>query len=204
MRYPFQRRCTQLLLFLTLILLLPALALAAVNIGRANLGADPLPADGDFITDSPPLTITATTLAVVKKAFLDDNSGTEIPSGSSLAKGTFVKFLIYIDNSAAIVASDVRIEDLLDKTAFTYQAGSLHWNNSVTASAAGVATIFSDTNTGPALSDATSAADTGSADTVALPASVRITFGAHSLQANSALNIPAGKIAGFLFRARLN
>lgn len=204
MKRTFQRRCARLLLLLTFLMLLPTLAPAAVNIGRANLGADPLPADGDFVTDSPPLTITATTLAVVKKAFLDDNTGTEITSGSSVAKGTIVKFLIYIDNSAAIAASDVRMEDLLDKTAFTYQTGSLRWNNNVTASAAPVATIYTDTNTGPALVDASGAADAGSADAVALPASVRITFGAHSAQANAPLNIPAGRVAAFLFRARLN
>ncbi len=72
---------------------------AATNIGRANLGADPTPGDTDFITDSATLTITSTTLAVVKKAFLDDDTGTEIVGGSSVVKGTIVKFMIYIDNS---------------------------------------------------------------------------------------------------------
>jgi len=204
MKKTIRRRYTTLALTLALFLLLPSLVLAAVNIGRANLGADPLPADGDFVTDSPPLTITATTLAVVKKAFLDDNSGTEIISGSSLAKGTIIKFLIYIDNPSALAASDVRIEDLLDKTGFTYQTGSLRWNNNVTVTAATQATIFNDANSGPVLTDAATAADTGSADIAALPASVRITVGAHSLQTNAPLNIPAGRIAAIQFRARLN
>lgn len=201
------RKCSYRSMFLVMLvlLLLPTFALAAINIGRANLGADPLPADGDFITDSPALTITATTLAVVKKAFLDDSSGTEIVSGSTVAKGTIVKFMLYIDNSSAIVANDVRLEDLLDKTAFTYQTGSLRWNNAVTATAATVATIFTDTSSsGVPLTDAAGAGDVGSADAAILPASVRITFGAHSAQANGPLNIPAGKIAAFMFRARLN
>lgn len=193
----------RLLLIVSIIVLLPTLALAAVNIGRANMGADPTNPDNDLITDSPPLTITSSALAVVKKAFLDDSTGTEIPSGSTVAKGTIVRFLIYIDNSSAMAASDVRIEDLLGETAFTYQAGSLKWNSAATVSGATAATIFSDTNGGAALTDAISGADVGSADTSLTP-NDRITFGAHSAQANSVLNIPAGRIAAFLFRARIN
>ena len=71
---------------LVLLALLPAPARAATNIGRADLGADPLASDNDFITDSGPLVINSTKLAVMKKAFLDDNSGTEIASGSSVVK----------------------------------------------------------------------------------------------------------------------
>ena len=184
-------------------LLFPAVTQAATNIGRADMGADPLATDTDFITDSGVLTITSTKLAVVKKAFLDDGTGTEIASGSSVVKGTIVKFVMYIDNSTNAQASDVRIVDQLDKTGFTYQTGSLKWNNNTTATAATVATIFTDTNGGLALTDAISNADTGSVDTTP-PAYAQVTFGAHSTQTNAVLNIPAGKIASFMFRARVN
>ena len=192
-------------LVLALLILLPSIVQAATNIGRADMGADPLATDNDLITDSGVLTITSTKLAVMKKAFLDDNTGTEIASGSSVVKGTIVKFMIYLDNSTNAQATDVRFIDLLDEVAFTYQANSLRWNNNVTASAAPVATIFTDTNTGAsvALTDAISNADVGSADTTQTP-NDRITFGAVSTQANAQLNIPAGKIVSFVFRARVN
>lgn len=180
---------------------------AASNIGRANIGADPDPGDVDYVTDSATLTLTSTTLSVAKLAFLNDATGTQITSGSSVVKGSIVKFMIYIDNSTSTQASDVRLEDLLNDTDFTYQAGTLSWNNNVTNTATAVATIFANTdrdgaNTGVALTDAISGADVASMDTTASPD--RITMGAHSAQANGTLNIPAGKIAAFIFKARVN
>ena len=190
---------------LTLLLLLPAIVQAATNIGRADLGADPLAADNDFITDSGALTITSTKLMVMKKAFVDDNTGTEIVNNSSVVKGTIVKYMIYLDNSTNAQATDVRFLDLLDEVAFTYQANSLRWNNNVTATGAPVATVFTDTNAGAsvALTDAISNADVGSVDITQTP-NDRITFGAVTVQANAQLNIPAGKIVSFIYRARIN
>ncbi len=181
--------------------------MAATNIGSGNLGADPdVPGDNDNITDSAVFTITSTTLAVIKKAFLDDATGTELTSGSQVASGTIVKFMIHIDNSTGVEVKDVRIEDLLNDTDFTYQANSLFWNNMVTNSGATVATIFGNTdgdgaNTGVQLSQAVDG-DVGSVDAAVSPD--RVTMGAHSAQTNGTLNIPAGKIAAFIFRARVN
>ena len=177
---------------------------AATNIGRANLGADPTNPDSDFITDSAVLTITSTTLALVKKAFLDDNTGTEITSGSSVVKGTIVKFLLYVDNSTSTQTLDVRLEDELNDTDFSYQTGSLTWNNNATNTGATLATIFTDTNAaggGVALSDAANA-DVGSVDVSVSPDLV--TMGAHTGQTNGVVNIPAGKIVAFMFRAQVN
>lgn len=183
--------------------LLPQAGMAAINIGRANWGADPQLPDTDNITDSATLTINSATIAVIKKAFVDDNTGTEIATGSTVGKGTIVKFIIYIDNPTGAPLSDVRAEDLLDETAFTYQAGSLKWNTATTSTGAAVATVFTDTNGGTALTDAVGGADVASADTTQTP-NDRITFGAHSAQANAALTVPAGKIAAFMLRARVN
>jgi len=186
-------------------LLLAGPAMAAVNIGTANLGADPTSPDNDFITDSTPLTISSTQLTVVKRAFVDDNSGSEIASGSTVVKGTIVKYMIYIDNSTSAQATEVRFIDLMDEVALTYQANSLRWNNNVTNTAATFATIFTDTNAGAsvALTDVISGADVGSADTTQSP-SDRITFGAVIAQPNAQLNIPAGKIVSFMYRAKIN
>ena len=199
-----RRKC--LALFMGSLLVTPA-SWAATNIGRANLGADPTNPDSDYITDSPTLTITSATLAVVKKAFLDDDSGTEIVDGSSVVKGTIVKFMIYVDNSTSTQAADVRLEDQLNDTDFTYQANSLSWNNNVTNTGSAAAAIFANTdtsgaNTGVALTDTISAADTASADITVSPD--LITMGAHTGQTNGVVNIPAGKIVAFMFRARIN
>lgn len=196
-----------LLAFALLSSLTAGAAFAATNIGRANIGADPDPGDADYVTDSATLTLTSTTLAVAKLAFLNDASGTQITSGSSVVKGSIVKFMIYIDNSTSTQASDVRLSDLLNDTDFTYQAGSLSWNNNVTNTAATVASIFANTdrdgaNTGVALTDAVSGADVASVNTAASPD--QVTMGAHSTQTNATLNIPAGKIAAFIFKARVN
>lgn len=191
-------RVNQLAFWLLTCALFVSSAQAATNIGRANLGADPTIPDSDYITDSPTLTINAATLAVVKKAFIDDNSGTEIASGSSVVKGTVVKFLIYLDNTTNAQASDVRLEDLLDDASFTYIAGTLKWNVSSTATAATTATIFTDANSGTALTDAIDG-DVVSINTTLSPD--RISFGAHSAQANAVLNVPAGRVVAFLFRA---
>lgn len=179
------------------------LSYAATNIGRGNWGADPQFPDTDNIADSATLTINSVALQVIKKAFVDDNTGTEILSGSTVAAGTIVKFMIYVDNSAGTTVNDIRLDDLLNETSFTYQAGSLKWNSATTNTGAAVATVFTDANTGVALSDTISGTDVGSADVTQTP-NDRVTFGAHSAQANATLNIPAGKIAAFLFRARVN
>ena len=135
---------------------------------------------------------------------MNDNSGTEIVSGGSVVQVSIVKFMIYIDNSTSTQSVDVRLEDQLNDTEFTYQAGSLTWNNSVTNSAAAVATIFTDTNAGSGgvvLSDAANG-DVASANTAVSPD--LITMGAHTGQTNGVVNIPAGKIVAFMFRARVN
>jgi len=175
---------------------------AATNTGRGNLGADPALPDIDFVTDSPTLTVTSANLAVVKVAFVDDNTGTQIADGSTVAAGVIIKFIIYVDNTTTATVNDVRIDDFLNDVGFTYQVGSLLWNNNITATVATLATIFTDTNGGIALTDTVSVADVGSANIAVSPDS--ITFGAYSTQVNAALNIPAGTIASFMFRARAN
>lgn len=205
MQHYFSKSVTPALLLLFLI---TGSAHAATNIGRGNIGADPTVPDTDYVTDSAVLTITSANLSVVKVAFLDDDTGTQIADGSSVVKGSIVKFMIYMDNTTATAALDVRLQDLLNEVDFTYQANSLSWNNNVTASAAALATIFSNTdtsgaNTGVALTDTISGVDVASADVTQTPDD-RVTIGAHTAQTNAPLNIPAGKIASFMLRAQVN
>lgn len=188
----------------TLVWLLTApFVLAATNLARGNWGADPQVPDNDNIIDSSILTINSSTLSIVKLAFVDDNTGTQIASGASVAAGTIVKFMIYVDNTTGLAVTDARLEDMLDEAAFTYQVGSLKWNTASTNTGSSVAAIFTATNGGTVLTDAISTGDVASIDTTQTP-SDRITFGAHTSQVNATLNIPAGKIASFMFRARVN
>ena len=155
------------------------------------------------LTDSAVFNLTGTQLAIVKIAFTD--AGVQLTSGDTLPKGATVKFVLYVDNSTDAPANDVRIEDLLSDTDFTYTTGSLSWNNNVTATAATAATIYSDTDTGGsgvALTDTVSGADVGSADVAGSPDS--ITFGAHATQTNGTVNIPANTIVAFMLKATVN
>lgn len=193
--------------FLALCLLFGAApAMAGTNVGRANFGADPDAGDADNITDSATITVTAAALSVVKLMFADDGTGTLIASGTSVPRGTVVKFMIYIDNPTGVAIQDVRIEDLLAEADFTYQANSLYWNNMTTASGAAPAAIFTDADAGGAgvqLTQAVDLADVGSIDTTLSP-NDRFTVGAHTAQTNAQLDIPAGRIAAFIFRATVN
>src|SRR5262249_49677957 len=95
----------------------PQMALAATNTAVGNIAG----VDAD-LNDSNTITLTTTTLSLVKAAFLSD--GTPISSGATLAKGTVVKFLIYMDNTTPTPVDSVNVSDALAAT-FAYQAGTL-------------------------------------------------------------------------------
>ena len=161
----------------------------------AGVGAD--------LTNSGVFNLLGTQLAIVKIAFTD--GGVQLSSGDTLPKGTTVKFVLYVDNTTDAPANDVRMEDLLSDTDFSYTASSLSWNNNVTATGATAATIYSDTDlggSGVALTDTVSGADAGSANVSGSPDS--ITFGAHATQTNATVNIPGGQIVAFMLVATIN
>ncbi len=93
---------------------------------------------------------------IVKRAFQLD--GTPIVSGSTLPRGTPVRFLLYIDNPAGAI-SDVSLEDVLAPL-FAYQANSMRVDSSLLSSVAcpgGVcdeAVIFDSADLGSARTDA--------------------------------------------------
>lgn len=95
-------------------------------------------------------------LGLVKRAF--DAGGAAVPSGSVLARGAVVQFLIYVDNKGA-ATNDMRLSDVL-AAGFTYVAGTLRWTNSPgscstgTCSPAEEAAIYSSALAGTSVSDA--------------------------------------------------
>jgi uncharacterized repeat protein (TIGR01451 family) len=143
------------------------------------------------LTASNTFVMTASTLALVKAAFLTD--GTALTSGVSVPKGTYVKFLIYVDNSSGVAADSVSLQDSL-ATAFAYQPGTIKVDESQNTGAS-VANIYAAANAATPLTDAVSGAD------VVGVTGVKVTAG--QTAGNAKLSIPAGKVWAMLFTVRV-
>jgi hypothetical protein len=146
----------------------------------------------EFGADS---TVRARTL--VKRVF--DATGNAIASGVTLAKGTVVQFLLYVDNRGGVV-TDLRLSDAL-AAGFSYVAGSMKWAD-VTPSCAGT------TCTGPEDSALLAAALAGTALTDAADGDTGAVSGAtiqlgKANAASARLDIVAGKVYAVVFRARM-
>jgi hypothetical protein len=139
---------------------------------------------------------TAAPPAIVKRAFLLD--GTPIMSGATLPRGTHVRFLLYVDNPAGAM-TDVTVQDLLDP-GFTYVPGSLWWDDSMSACPAGCgaaeeAALYS------AIVVGTPGTDALDGDSVAFVADV--IHAGDGTVGNARLDIPAGRVWGLVFTARV-
>jgi uncharacterized repeat protein (TIGR01451 family) len=73
-------------------------------------------------------------LALVKTAWMTSD-GSPITSGSTVPQGTYVDFMIYVNNKGSVAINDVSIRDVLDPL-FVYQADSIRVDNSVADCAA--------------------------------------------------------------------
>lgn len=165
---------------------LPCVARAADNTATGDIAGD----DSD-LADSNTFTINTTTLVITKTAFLTD--GTQLSSGASLPRGTWVQFLVYVDNPTGVPAVDVNVQDVLDP-AFAYQAASLHVVNTVPTGAAAAA-IYAAAVAAPVLTDAVDAAD------VAGISGTTISVGAGA--GNAQLDVPAGSVWALLFAVEM-
>ena len=143
------------------------------------------------LTASNTFVLTASTLALVKAAFLSD--GTALTTGVTVPKGTYVKFLIYIDNSAGVAADSVSLQDSL-ATAFAYQAGTIKVDASQNTGAS-AANIYTAANAAAAMTDAISGVD------VVGVTGVKVTAG--ETAGNAKVSIPAGKVWAMLFTVRV-
>ena len=187
-QHPRRSIASRMLVGLTAILLVvsPTISLAATNTATGTVAGV-----ASTLTDSNILTLTTTTLGLTKAAFLAD--GTPITTGSALAKGTTVKFLIYIDNTTAAAVDSVNVSDVLAAT-FGYQAGTIKVDASQNTGAT-AANIYTAANAAAALTDAVSAADvagiTGS------------TISAGFAAGNANLVVPVGKVWAMLFTVQV-
>jgi hypothetical protein len=177
---------------------------AALLAALVSIGSAPLPtyaannqATGDIAGNAANLgasnlfTINSTQLALVKAAFLTD--GTPIASGATVAKGTPVKFMIYLDNTTAVPVDSVNVQDALN-AAFVYQPGTIRISNTVNTGAA-VAAIFAATDVAPLLSDAVSNADVAGISGT--------TISAGDGTGNGVVTVPASKVWAVLFTVKV-
>ena len=189
-RKTFKTRCKMCMnvtamAFIAAILLMTGPALAAPNQGTGDIGG----IDAD-LTNSNIFSLSSTTLALTKMAFLAD--GTQLTTGATLPRGTEVRFVIYVDNTTLFPITDVSIQDVLDP-AFGYISGSMKASNAISTGAS-QAVIYSTVNAvAGTLTDATG-------DDVASYSALTIDAGNQNA-ANSTVNINASSVWAILFRA---
>jgi uncharacterized repeat protein (TIGR01451 family) len=177
-----------------------ALAVLAVDAAQAanNQGTGDIAGDATALTASNVFVLNSSgALTLVKRAFLGDGSNTPIASGTTLAKGTVVKFMIYMNNPSGVTVSDVSMRDVLDPL-FAYQANSIKVNNAGACAAAACtaaeeATIFGLVQASAALTDAVDA------DTVTYTAGTRTVDAGNQNAANAQLNAAANKVLAVSF-----
>ena len=157
----------------------PALA-QVTNTGVGYLGAsDPNLGDGS-------ITLTPQTLSVVKRAFT--SAGGAIAGGSTVAVGTTIKFMLYINNKTDSTLSDVSLRDVLAAN-YLYQAGTIKVVNPGTACAL-LACTGAEESTMFGLADAAAALTDGvNADTASI-AGATVDIG-NQFVANGQLDVTA-------------
>lgn len=172
--------------------LMSATAFAASNIGVGDIAGD----DAALVdSDSFSLLSTGAALKLVKTAYIGT---TELTSGATLAAGTKVKFLIYLNNNGSVAVNDITISDTLDAL-FVYDAGTLKVDSSVANCAAVTCTdveeaaIFAAVDDNTPLSDAAASGDVGSLNGTTLYAGNRVDT------ANDQLNAPANTVVAVSF-----
>jgi len=171
--------------FVAAVLMLPGSAMAAPNQGTGDVAG----IDAD-ITNSNIFSLSSTTLALTKMAFLAD--GTQLTTGATLPRGTEVRFVIYVDNTTTFPLSDVSVQDVLDP-AFGYITGSMKASNAISTGVS-QAVIYSTVNAvAGTVSDAVDG-DVGSFAGVTIDAG-------NQNAANSTLDVAGSSVWAILFRA---
>jgi uncharacterized repeat protein (TIGR01451 family) len=136
------------------------------------------------------LTINTVDLALVKQA--RDLAGAVFPGGTNVQPGEEIYFVLYVENSALVSATDLRVLDQLDESQFNYVPGTLE--SAMVPSGANDAQIWA----GPwsPLTDVLGAPDDiGSIVDSGGPAgSDRWTIGAEAAQANQVIDVPANSL----------
>ena len=96
-----------------------------------NIGLGDINGDTDALTNSNVFQLfsTGAGLALVKTAWMTSD-GSPILSTSTVPQGTYVDFMIYVNNESSVAINDISIRDVLNGL-FVYQADSIRVDNSV-------------------------------------------------------------------------
>jgi hypothetical protein len=177
---------------ITTILIIPLMMGLAIGAQAAdNQATGDVAGDGGDLDDSNIFTIDTLTLALVKAAFLTD--GTQLSSGDTLASGTEVQFLVYIDNPTAADVDSVNVVDPL--TGFTYVPGTIQVDSSQ-SSGTGEGALYTSVSGQPFLDDGTDGTDVAgvSGNTVS----------AGHGTGNDVLTVPGGQVWAMLFKVTID
>ncbi|MCP3994928.1 MAG: DUF11 domain-containing protein [bacterium] len=136
-------------------------------------------------------------LSIVKRAFQLD--GTPIPTGSTVPRGTPIKFLLYINNRGGSV-SDVSMQDVLD-SAFLRVPESTKYDNSSPNCAATACTGVEEAAIFAAADSGTSGTDAVDTDVVSFTG-VTLDIGNQNT-ANAQLDIAGGKVWAAVFTVQM-
>ncbi len=96
-----------------------------------NIGLGDINGDSAALADSNTFQLSSTGdgLELVKTAWMTSD-GSPITNNSTVPKGTYVDFMIFVNNKGSIAINDISIRDVLDPL-FVYQADSIRVDNSV-------------------------------------------------------------------------
>jgi hypothetical protein len=147
--------------------------------------------NGGDLTDSNIFTINTLTLALVKAAFLTD--GTQLSTGDTLASGTEVEFLIYIDNPTVAAVDSVNAVD--DLVGFTYVPGTIRVDDTQDTGA-GEAALYAAVSVQAPLDDGVDGTDVAGISGT--------TVSAGHGTGNAVLTVPGQKVWAMLFRVTLD
>jgi uncharacterized repeat protein (TIGR01451 family) len=164
-----------------------------------NTAVDP-GGGGVSLVSSGPVTVNSVQLALVKQA--RDVSGAVLPTSANVVPGQTIYFVLYVDNTTAVSASNIQITDQLDESAFTYVLNSIE--TTVVPAGSGNAAIWAGPWT--ALTDPPGAPDdiasiTDSGGPVGLD---RLTVGAVPVQPNRTLDIAGNTLRAIRFKVTVN
>ena len=138
---------------------------------------------GVTLIPSGQVTVTSVQLGLMIQA--RDITGTVIPDGADITPGQEIYFVLYVDNSTAALASDIRISDIINESEFTYVPDSIE--TAVVPTGSDDAAIWAGLWT-------------SRTDNVG----GRITAGLETAQVNQPLDIPGNSIWAIRFRVTVN
>jgi uncharacterized repeat protein (TIGR01451 family) len=96
-----------------------------------NIGLGDINGDSTALADSNVFQLSSTGdgLELVKTAWMTSD-GSPIVNNSTVPQGTYVDFMIFVNNKGSVAINDISIQDVLDSL-FLYQADSIRVDNSV-------------------------------------------------------------------------